>query len=84
MSQQPSQQPLPAEGPDDPEYTEETGEGEEGGQVSAAENLEGEGGTPIAPSDATAGYPDSESGSPDTHGSGPGEAPPENRRDNDV
>ncbi|MER7607786.1 hypothetical protein [Nocardioides sp. NPDC127503] len=74
-----SQQPLPAEGPDDPEYTEETG------QVSEAENLdEDEAGTPIAPADSTAGYPDSESGDPDTQGSGPSEAPPENRRDNDV
>jgi hypothetical protein len=74
-----SQQPLPAEGPDDPEYTEETG------QVSETQRLdEDEAGTPIAPADSTAGYPDSESGDPDTRGSGPSEAPPENRRDNDV
>ena len=74
-----SQQPLPAEGPDDPEYTDESG------QVSETQRLdEDEAGTPIAPADATAGYPDSESGSPDTQGSGPSEAPPENRRDNDV
>ena len=70
---------LPAEGPDDPEYTGETG------QVSETQRLdEGEAGTPIAPADSTAGYPDSESGSPDTQGSGPTEAPPGNRRDNDV
>ncbi|MEU0269599.1 hypothetical protein [Nocardioides sp. NPDC006303] len=74
-----SQQPLPAEGPDDPEYTDESG------QVSETQRLdEDEGGTPIAPADSTAGYPDSESGRPDTQGSGPSEAPPENRRDNDV
>ncbi|MEU6136972.1 hypothetical protein [Nocardioides sp. NPDC047086] len=83
-----SRQPLPAEGPDDPEYTGETEEveqTEETGQVSEAENLDAdESGTPIAPSDATAGYPRSESGSPDTQGSGPGEAPPENRRDNET
>jgi hypothetical protein len=72
-------QQTPAEGPDDPEYTGETG------QVSETQRLdEDEAGTPIAPADATAGYPDSESGSPDTQGSGPSEAPPENRRDNDV
>ncbi|MEU4450672.1 hypothetical protein AB0F44_05045 [Nocardioides sp. NPDC023903] len=74
-----SQQPLPAEGPDDPEYTEESG------QVSETQRLdEDEAGTPIAPADSTAGYPDSESGDPDTRGSGPSEAPPENRRDNEV
>ena len=72
-------QQTPAEGPDDPEYTDESG------QVSETQRLdEDEAGTPIAPADSTAGYPDSESGSPDTQGSGPSEAPPENRRDNDV
>ncbi|MER7557458.1 hypothetical protein ABTZ46_10985 [Nocardioides sp. NPDC126508] len=80
-----SRQPLPAEGPDDPEYTGETEHTEETGQVSEAENLdEGDSGTPIAPSDATAGYPRSESGRPDTQGAGPSEAPPENRRDNET
>ncbi len=74
-----SHEQLPAEGPDDPDYT-----GEEG-QVSETEHLdEDDSDTPIAPSDATAGYPDSESGSPDTGGSGPSEAPPENRRDNET
>lgn len=55
------------------------------GQVSEVNRLDqGEADTPISPADATAGYPTSESGSPDTHGSGPDAAPPENRRDNDM
>ncbi|MBC7276773.1 hypothetical protein [Nocardioides sp.] len=74
-----SHQQLPAEGPDDPDYTDDTGQVSETGRLD-----EDESSTPIAPSDATAGYPDSESGSPDTQGSGPSEPPPENRRDNDV
>jgi hypothetical protein len=74
-----SHQQLPAEGPDDPDYTDETSQVSETGRLD-----EDESSTPIAPSDATAGYPDSESGSPDTQGAGPSEAPPENRRDNDV
>lgn len=55
------------------------------GQVSEVGRLdEDEADTPIQPSDSTAGYPESESGSPDTRGSGPDAAPPENRRDNDF
>lgn len=74
-----SEQPLPAEGPDDPDYTEESG------QVSEVQHLdEDESDTPVSPGESTAGYPESESGDPDTRGSGPSEAPPENRHDNDV
>ena len=55
------------------------------GQVSEVNRLdEADADTPISPADATAGYPASESGSPDTRGSGPDAAPPENRRDNDL
>lgn len=74
-----SRQPYPAEGPDDPACTDESGE------VSEVQHLdEDESDTPVSPGDSTAGYPESESGEPDTRGSGPGEAPPENRHDNDV
>ncbi|NGN94346.1 hypothetical protein G5C66_16565 [Nocardioides sp. KC13] len=60
-------------------------ETEENGQVSEVQQMDPEvAGRPIAPSDSTAGYPESESGEPDTRGSGPDAAPPENRRDNDV
>lgn len=84
-----SEQPFPAEGPDDPAYTEESGTEqsgtEESSQVSEVQHLDqDESDTPVSPSDSTAGYPESESGDPDTRGSGPSEAPPENRRDNDV
>jgi hypothetical protein len=72
-------QQTPAKGPDGPDYTGGDGQVSEAGRLD-----EDESSTPIAPSDSTAGYPDSESGSPDTQGSGPSEAPPENRRDNDV
>jgi len=55
------------------------------GQVSEVQRL-GEGGadTQISPDDATAGYPDGESGEPDTRGAGPDAAPPENQSDNDM
>jgi len=90
MSEQ--QQPFPAEGPDKPEYTgeedpdqEQQKDGHSEGQVSEVQRL-GEGGadTQVSPEDATAGYPEGESGDPDTSGSGPDAAPPENRRDNDM
>jgi hypothetical protein len=53
----------------------EAGSGE--GQVSevAAMGSEEEAGTPIAPGDATAGYPESESGDPEEGTAGP-DAPP--------
>jgi len=55
------------------------------GQVSEVQNLDQDDAeTPVSPGDATAGYPTSESGSPDTHGSGPDAAPPENRRDQEL
>jgi hypothetical protein len=55
------------------------------GQVSEVGRLDGgDADTPIQPSDSTAGYPESESGDPDTHGTGPDAAPPENRRDQDF
>lgn len=55
------------------------------GQVSEVQRMDQDDAeTPVSPSDSTAGYPTSESGSPDTHGSGPDAAPPENRRDNDM
>jgi hypothetical protein len=55
------------------------------GQVSEVGRLDpDDAGTPIQPSDSTAGYPESESGDPDTRGTGPDAAPPENRRDNDF
>lgn len=67
----------PDEEPDD--------EPDESGQISEVQQLDPEvAGRPVAPSDSTAGYPESESGMPDTRGSGPDAAPPENRRDNDV
>jgi len=54
------------------------------GQVSEVSGLsEEDRETPVAPDDSTAGYPESESGDPDTQGSGPDAAPPENRRDDE-
>ena len=49
----------------------------DGGQVSEAENLAGP--EPIAPEDATAGYPDSESGAAQEGTAGP-DAPPRHGR----
>jgi hypothetical protein len=58
---------------------------ESAGQRSEVGRLDpDDAGTPISPSDATAGYPDSESGAPDTRGAGPNAAPPDNVRDNDF
>jgi len=55
------------------------------GQLSEVQRL-GEGGadTQISPEDSTAGYPESESGEPDTRGAGPDGIPPENRADNEM
>lgn len=54
------------------------------GQLSEVQRLDpAEGDTPISPEDSTAGYPKSESGQPDTRGSGPDAKPPEHRRDNE-
>jgi hypothetical protein len=54
------------------------------GQISEVQRLDpDEGDTPISPDDSTAGYPESESGQPDTRGSGPDAKPPENKRDNE-
>lgn len=44
-------------------------------QVSEVTSFEGTGGEPEAPGDATAGYPDSESGAPQEGTAGP-DAPP--------
>ncbi|MBO0842286.1 MAG: hypothetical protein J2O46_03815 [Nocardioides sp.] len=58
-------------------------ESEDTGEVSETQRLdETDAETPISPDDSVAGYPASESGRPDTQGSGPDAAPPENRRDN--
>lgn len=92
MSEQ--QQPFPAEGPDKPEYTGEDDPDQEqqkddqdqqDGQLSEVQRL-GEGGadTQISPDDTTAGYPEGESGEPDTRDAGPDAVPPENRRDNEM
>ncbi|MBC7276771.1 hypothetical protein [Nocardioides sp.] len=63
----------------------ETDTSDESGEVSEVQQLDPEAAeTPVAPSDSTAGYPESESGEPDTRGSGPDSAPPENRRDNET
>jgi hypothetical protein len=63
----------------------EQSEGQSEGQVSEVQRMDqGDEETPISPGDSTAGYSTSESGSPDTEGSGPDAAPPENRRDNDM
>lgn len=61
---------------DEPEQSE--------GQVSEVQRLdEDDADTPISPGDSTGGYPESESGDPDTRGTGPDAAPPENRRDDE-
>lgn len=63
----------------------ETARSEESGEVSEVQRLDPEAAQqPVVPSDSTAGYPQSESGAPDTRFSGPDAAPPENRRDNDT
>lgn len=49
------------------------GDEQQGGQVSDAENLDGAG--PISPEDATAAYPDSESGEAEEGTAGPNAAP---------
>jgi len=84
----------PGEFPDDPDYAGEeerpVPEPEEeydgGGQVSEVQNLDPAlADTPISPEDSVAGAPaGSGAGRPDTQGSGPDAAPPENRRDNDM
>ncbi|MEX0429094.1 hypothetical protein AB3X52_15820 [Nocardioides sp. DS6] len=54
------------------------------GQVSEVQRLgDDTTGTPQAPEDSTAGYPDSESGGADEGAAGPESSPPENRRDNE-
>lgn len=69
----------------DPDELNEFEESDEPGQVSEVQQLDPEAAdAPLAPSDSTAGYPESESGTPDTRGSGPDAAPPENRRDNET
>ncbi|WP_459983490.1 hypothetical protein [Nocardioides sp. AN3] len=65
----------------------ETEAEETDGQVSEVGRLDAsDAGTPIQPSDSTAGYTESESesGDPDTQAAGPDAVPPENRRDNDF
>ncbi len=47
------------------------GPADDEGQVSSAESLDEASDTPISPSDATAGYPESESGEPDEGPAGP-------------
>jgi hypothetical protein len=83
-----SERPYPPEGPEVPggdDYDDDVRPDEEKGQLSEVQRLgEGAADTQISPEDATAGYPESESGEPDTAGSGPDAAPPENRRDNDM
>lgn len=55
------------------------------GQVSEVGRLDqDDSDTPISPGDSTAGYPKSESGYPDTRGSGPDGIPPENRHDQEL
>jgi len=55
------------------------------GQVSEVSRLDPDDkDTPIAGEDATAGYPDSESGKPDEGAAGPEASQPENRRDRQV
>lgn len=55
------------------------------GQLSETQRLdEDEKDTPIAPEDATAGYPESESGDVDEGAAGPDAPPPENRRDSHL
>ena len=55
------------------------------GQVSEVGRLDqDDSDTPISPGDSTAGYPESESGDPDTRGTGPDAIPPENRRDQEL
>jgi hypothetical protein len=46
-------------------------EDENGGQVSEVQDLRGDPDTPIADDQAVAGYPDSESGTPDEGPAGP-------------
>jgi hypothetical protein len=76
---------LQGETPAHPGTPRESEAEETDGQVSEVGRLDdGDSGTPIQPSDSTAGYPDSESGDPDTRGAGPDAAPPENRSDNDF
>jgi hypothetical protein len=70
--------------PDQPDVTESEGQISEG-QVSEVQHLDpDETQTPISPEDSVAGAPEGESGEPDTAGSGPDSAPPENRRANEV
>jgi hypothetical protein len=55
---------------------------EQDGQVSEVSGMDpADSETPIDPSDATAGTPDGESGSPDEGEAGPDAAPEENQRD---
>ena len=54
-----------------------------GGQVSEAENLRGDPETPIADDQAVAGYPDSESGTPDEGTAGPNARPRDDRPEGD-
>lgn len=58
--------------------TENEKQAPESGQVSEVESLQ-EGPEPVAPEDATAGYPDSESGDPEEGTAGP-DAPPRHGR----
>lgn len=54
------------------------------GQVSEVQRLDDSASdTPISPEESVAGYPESESGEPDTRGTGPDGVPPENRRDDE-
>jgi hypothetical protein len=70
-------------GPDEQNRSEQEGSGTDSGegQVSEVTSLgpEQEAETPIAPGDATAGYPDSESGAPEEGTAGP-DAPPRHGR----
>jgi len=70
----------------DPQQPDEqrTDEDQEG-QVSEVSGMDpADRDTPVAPEDATAGYPDSESGEPDEGAAGPEASQPENRRDRQV
>jgi hypothetical protein len=57
-------------------------ENDDEGQVSEVQRMdEGEKDTPISPDDATAGYPESETGDPDTGPAGPDATPNRGSRD---
>lgn len=69
--------------PDPEDKREEREEETEEGQRSEVTRMD-DSETPVAPEDATAGYPDSESGAPDEGAAGPEASQPENRRDRQV